>query len=116
MIGVSFDILPVPAASGTVLNIHSANPSSRCLVLWNLTTGTLALKIQGSVDGSTWTDLVTTFNLGAYGGGTDLRVEKVTSAKVLRIIGSGGAAARDLMVALLDPEADSGHVWQSPVI
>lgn len=116
MIGVSFDTLPVPVASGVVLNIHAINASSRSLLMWNLTTGTLSLKVEGSVDGSTWTTLVTTFSLGPYGGGSDLRVEKITSNQILRIVGSGGGASRDLMVALIDPQGDTGHTWQSPVI
>lgn len=112
MIAVSVDTVSVPAALDTVLQIRAAGSNARCLVLWNLTASTLSLRVEGSPDGTTWSDVVSTFSLGAGLA----RVEKITSTNVLRILGSGGGDDRDLLVTLLDPQTDSNYIWQAPVL
>jgi len=112
MFATQVDVIATTLDSDTWLQIREINTFNRVLTFKNLTDTTLSIKVQHSVDGSTWTDHVTTFTLDSG----DETVVAITSLNLLRVVGSGKTDSKGLMVGYSRVHSDTQYIWQSPVI
>ena len=117
------DIFDAPVVEDTILTIREAGIFPRTFTLRNLTAAVaMAFRIQESADGgTTWTNVTLSdgtvqITFGAAGSGTDVLVERITSANILRVRASGGGADRDLEIALLRVYDDDTGLWGSPLL
>ena len=114
------DIFDCPVAEGTVMQVRASGVFPRTFILRNLTASTPSYKIQEDLAG-TWTDLTLSdgtkqITLGAADSGTDVRVERITSANLLRVRMSGGTNDRDIELSLTRVYDDSNSIWGSPLL
>lgn len=110
------DILSVPDSEATVLQLRYTSGYDRNILLRNLTSSVLTIKIQ-EYDGSSWENIGAAISLGVAGGGSDVEEKHITSGNILRIVGSGGSSDRDLFIAVSGYLGDGDEViWSSPLV
>lgn len=109
--------LDVPSSEDTVLQIRETSSYQRTFYLENLSTSeTISIIIQKSSDGSTWTDVFTSFDLGPVGSGTEIATKNVTDSDQLRIRASGGANDKELKLSYCRYYNDTApHIWFTPI-
>ena len=104
MILTAAHVLDVSLTEDTVLVNRDSYSFPRIFILQNVSINVLAIRIQSSPDGVTWTNETlsngaTQVTLGAVGSGTEVTVERIVTEGFLRIRASGGGSDRDLYVA-----------------
>lgn len=113
MLVTQSNVIDVPIALSTIVQIQENNAYQRSLYFKNLTTSTIAIQIETSADsGETWSLIEAAFSLAA---GT-IAVKEIDSLNILRIRASGGGDDRDLYVAYARMFDDSDNIWQKPLL
>jgi len=118
MLTVQKDWFDVPVASATVLQDREDSDYTRVLFFENMTASTISVTIQKSTDGgTTWSVVGVVFNLGAVGSGTEVAVKTVPAASgIIRVLASGGANDRDVVISMVRYYLDTSKVWTKPIL
>ena len=116
MLSQQTDVFDVAIATAVFLQDRATSALQRTFVFQNLTASELTLTIEESADGATWTVVGVAFTVGIAGGGSDYVIKNIASGNALRVKGSGGAADRDLLAAILRVYADTDvpRIWARP--
>ena len=113
MISVLVDVFEVPAAEGVILTNRETPSEYRTLILNNLTSSDMNLKIEESVDGTAWTTVGVVFTLAV----SESAVKQITSLNMIRVKASGTSEdGKDLLITLLRTQIDATHVWPNVVL
>jgi len=111
------DVIDVPLALTTVLQVRETSSLQRSFMFQNLTASVISVRIEYSADGgATWTLIDTAFDVGIEGGGTDVIVKNIIQNNILRVRASGGGDDRDMSIGLARAYLSTTDVWGLPYI
>lgn len=113
MLVTQSNVIDVPTALSTIVQIQENNAYQRSLFFKNLSSSSIAIQIETSADsGETWSLVESAFSLA----GGAIIAKEITALNILRIRASGGGDDRDLYVAYARMFDDSDNIWQKPLI